>query len=90
MATNGRMRRVAGGILGVLASLVGAFMTLILVTTTAGISPQVGSARLGSALEILYIGSMITLFLGFPLSMFGTVSAIVERQPESGTSEIPS
>ena len=90
MASKGRTRKLAGGILGVLSSFIGAFVNLVLITTTAGINPNYGlPAELGVAYELLIIGSIIALFVGFPLSMFGTVSSIVEREPESETSEIP-
>jgi hypothetical protein len=92
MASTGRMKKVVGGILGVLASFAAAFVTLILITTTVGInSYNIGSsAQLSLASEILFVGSILVLFVGFPLGMFGTVSAIAEREPEGETSEIPS
>jgi hypothetical protein len=88
MATSGRMKRAAGGIMGVIASFAGAFTTLILVTTTAGITTFGTSPQLSLALEILFVGTIIALFAGFPLSMFGTVSSIVKREPETETSVI--
>jgi MFS family permease len=90
MASRGRMRRVAGGILGVIASFACAFVVLILITTTAGITPSSFNNQEPIAFDILLIGTIISLFVGFPLSMFGSVPAIVERERENESSEITS
>lgn len=94
IGTSGRMKRIAGAILAVIASFAGAFVSLILVTTTAAIASGVinpnGAPQFALGYETLIIGTIITLFVGFPLSMFGTVNAITEREPETETSAIPS
>ncbi len=86
IASQGRLTRMAGGIMGVIASIAGAFLTIILVTTTAGVSSGnfglASSLSFAIALEILYIGSFATLFTGFPLAMFGSMPAVVEKEPE--------
>lgn len=90
MAASGRLKRIAGGVMGVLAAFSVAFVDLILVTTTFGINPSLSSSsQYVLASELLFVGSIIALFLGFPLSMFGTVSAITERNSKDETSEIP-
>ena len=90
MASQRRTRRVAGGILGVIASVMNAFVVLALIAVTFGIGSGFSQpAQESVVLEILIIGSIVALFVGFPISMFGTVPAIVDRETESIEPESP-
>jgi hypothetical protein len=90
-ASSGRTRRLAGGAMGVFASIIGAFVSIILITTTAGVDQTITSsleynasyAQFSVAYSILTIGSIIALFFGFPLGMFGSMPAIVEKEQET-------
>lgn len=82
MASEGRGKRFNGGIVGVTASLAAPIVDLFAFITTLGISPaSTASAQLGVTSEFLFFGTIIALFIGFPLSMFGTVGAITEERP---------
>jgi hypothetical protein len=96
MSSNGRLKRVVGGVVSVISSFTAAYISFILISSTASISAAFGvqfqspSAEFQIGFWILLIGSMVALFVAFPVTMYSSVPAIVEREPETETSEIPS
>ena len=82
----GDRRRRVGVVLGVVASSAGAFASLLLIMIISGageaLSGSSALAQLSLGYEILFAGSIITLFAGFPLSLFGAASAYAEGEDE--------
>jgi len=72
-------RRLAGGALGTISSLIGGFNVPVYLTNTIGVGSTSGvnvsaggGAQLSTFLLMLIIGALVTLFAGFPLSMVGS------------------
>ena len=91
-------RCLVGGILGILGSFVGAFVSLALVMETVGLaqsasgfsSLSLNSAQMSTSYEILFIGCILILFVGFPLAVFGSVPGILVKKTEPIESGEPS
>jgi hypothetical protein len=86
VASNGRWKNLGGGILGLLGSLVGAILCLGLLFTVVGLSQGVVGLSQGiqftTSYELLVIGSIPAMFVGFPLGMFGSVAGVFLEEPE--------
>lgn len=90
MASEGRGKRFNGGIAGVTASLAAPIVALIALTSTVKFSSTAAATpQLGVTSELLFFGTIIALFIGFPLSMFGTVGAMTEARPPEDAAETP-
>jgi len=86
-------RRIAGGMIGVVAALIGAILTPALVNNTTGLISQVGvsgvilqgggSAQLTIAYWMLFISSFVVMLVGFPLSMIGSFQVIQEKDNQN-------
>lgn len=88
IASKGRSRKVWGAVMGTIASIIGGFNSLVLTLMVVGVQSQSfvitssSSAQLGAAVEILILGCIITLFVGFPFGMFGSAPGVMERESE--------
>ncbi len=88
IASNGQWRHLAGAFLGVVGSLGGMILVLALLTTVVGLNQgfttygQTAAAQFNAAFEIQVIGSIIAIFFGFPLAMFGVMAGITDRRHE--------
>lgn len=85
IASTGRWKNLGGGILGILGSLVGAILCLALLLTVVGLGQGVGisySPQFETSSELLIIGSIPVMFVGFPLGMFGSVAGVFSEEPE--------
>jgi hypothetical protein len=82
-----------GGLVGTLASIIGTFDSLVLLNTATSISysPVYNANLIVSDLPslvfvMLFIGTMILLFVGFPLGMVGSFGALTREEGEEGSS----
>ncbi len=86
IASVGSWRVFGGGVLGILGSILGALMSLALLTTTVGLSQNIAgfgpTAQYSVSYEILFIGCIAAMFMGFPLGMYGSMAGIVGEEAE--------
>lgn len=85
IASTGRWKNLGGGILGILGSLVGAILCLSLLLTVVGLSQGAAasySPQFNMSSELLVLGSIPAMFVGFPLGMFGSVAGVFLEEPE--------
>lgn len=77
-------RRIVGGGMGVIVTIVGAVNALVLLTTTVGIigtSPEI--PQVAAAGELLFLLTIVLLVVGFPLGMVGSFQVMNEpKGPE--------
>ena len=93
MSSRNTTRAQMGGTVGVLASIIGALDSLVLLDTATGInySPYFYTSQLYSGFpalvfDMLTIGTMIVLFVGFPLGMAGSFGALAQQEGDEGSS----
>lgn len=84
IASTGRWKVVGGGILGILGSLLGGIVSLALLTTSVGLNTPTFNqpAQFSVASEILFIGCILTMFIGFPIGMYGSVGGVFREEDE--------
>ena len=94
VGSKGEWKRWGGAVLSVIGALTGLILVLALITTVVGISSSIGyvgntgsSAQFSVSYEIQVIGSIVAIFLGFPLAMYGTMAGVMHWRQE--TIEIP-
>lgn len=82
MATEGKTAKESGGVLGIISSVAGAMDSLVLLTTFVGAQTEVIviSPQLEVSYSVLYLGSILALFVGFPIVMFGSVAGLLYRE----------
>ena len=88
IASDGTWRVWGGGIIGILGSLIGVVVSLALILTIVGLEASnaftFGSnAQFNTSFELLVIGSIPTMFVGFPLSMYGSAGGVMSQDNES-------
>ena len=94
MASAGRWRTIGGGVLGILGSMVGGILTLGLLLTVQGIGQSVAASYSQTYLfsitsQLLLFGSFPAMFVGFPLGMYGSATAIMKEQEASAEGAAP-
>ena len=82
-------KRIGGGLLGVLSSIIGAINVLVLLTTTLGLSQfgafnsAFGTGEFVYVILILIVAAIATLLAGLPLGMVGSFQQLQEKETES-------
>ena len=97
LASRGEWKRWGGAALSVIGSLMGMILALGLITTVAGLSSSISpyqvtssqSAQFSLTLQIQVIGSIIAVFLGFPLAMYGMMAGVMHWFHEPDESPEP-
>jgi hypothetical protein len=90
-------RRIAGGAVGALSAMVGVILAPVVINYDTGILSQVeglpgvlssaGSAQLSILYEMLFITSLATMLVAFPLGMVGSFQVLQEK--ETGSMDQP-
>ena len=76
-------RRILGGGLGALTSIIGAVNALVLLTNSVGISSSnVTQPQIVVAGQLFYISTVALLLVAFPLAMVGSFQVIREGKHE--------
>ncbi len=75
--------RATGALLGIFSSLIGVIMVMLLLMGTEGLTSGISiSGQMNLSFSMLTIGAIVVLFVGFPLSLAGSVGGLQGNKPE--------
>jgi hypothetical protein len=95
IASTGRWKTLIGGALGVIGSVMGGILTIGLLLTVLGIGQNVTGGLnqtylFSIASQLLFFGSFPAMFVGFPLSMYGSAAGIMKEREKMTDATEPS
>jgi hypothetical protein len=90
LASEGNWRVFGGGFLGVLGSVVGALACLGLILDIVGLGSNASNfgsnPQFSVSYELLLIGTIPAMLLGFPLGMYGSAAGLMGHEEKRSTS----